>query len=120
MTPGLCSMTPAWGPLAGPRSLKEWDCVKRGIGRRARFEPRATRSAGSGIAPGCWSSHPLCGCEKCVYVEIVGGYTVEGVGELVRSGLGAGVRYRFAFEAGSYQLCWVIASRTRGVAVVIA
>ena len=44
MTPGLCSMTPAWGPLAGPRSLKEWGCVKRGIGRLALFEPRARRA----------------------------------------------------------------------------
>ena len=36
---------------------------------------RAARSwdsgRGSGIAPGFWSSHPLCGCEKCVYVLIV-------------------------------------------------
>ena len=35
---------------------------------RARVD-RSRR--GSGIAPGCWSSHPLCGCEKCVYVLIV-------------------------------------------------
>ena len=27
---------------SGPRSLKEWGCVKRGIGRLARFEPAAT------------------------------------------------------------------------------
>ena len=38
----------------------------------SRASSRArVRSGGSGIAPGCWSSHPLCGCEKCVYVLIV-------------------------------------------------